>query len=367
MSRYPWFKFYPSDWRAEPSLRMVSLEARGLWIECLCIMHEAEPYGHLMVRGVALEVSALAAITGASEQIVRSCLHELEDSGVLSTNRTGCVYSRRMVRDAAKRKLARENGLRGGDPDLVRLREKSGETRIASRFNRKNNPTKVALVWEACGGACSLCGVSMQFEHDNSPTSFEIDHITPLSVGGTNDLENLRGVCKSCNLKEAKKSGRQLVLVSGGATPTPIPTPKLRGQKLESRRDANASVERVFDALWTEWPSVARKRHPQQRVRDAIATVLKGGADPDQLIAAGRAHVRERVAEKGPEIVKGLVPWLITGLWRNWAEGVDYAEALRIWASSDRTFWDRAKYGPAPSEDGYRGPDPATVKLEASL
>lgn len=272
--KYPWFKFYPSDWRAEPSLRMVSLEARGLWIECLCVMHEAEPYGHLVVRGVPLEAPGLASISGASEQTVRSCLHELEEAGALSRNRDGIVYCRRMVRDAKNRERAKIHGKKGGNPAL-----------------------KIPV--------------------------------------GSNVYElPLKGMVKA----EDK---------------APL---KLRGQKLESRRDANASVERVFDALWTEWPSVARKRHPQQRVRDAIATVLKGGADPDQLIAAGRAHVRERVAEKGPEIVKGLVPWLITGLWRNWAEGVDYTEALRIWASSDRTFWDRAKYGPAPNEDGYRGP-----------
>lgn len=347
--KYPWFKFYPADWRAEPSLRMVSLEARGFWIECLCIMHEAEPYGHLLVRGVPLEVPALAAIVGASEQVVRSCLHELEMTGVLSRNRNGCIYSRRMVRDASKQKIARENGLRGGDPDLVRLREKSGESRVAMRFNRKNNPTKVARVWEACGGACSLCGVSMQFEHDNSPTSFEIDHITPLSVGGTNDLENLRGVCKSCNLKEAKKSGRQLVLVSGGATPTPNPTPKLRSQKLDARREANASVEAVFDVVWVLWPAEARKRHPQQKVRDAIANQLKLGATVEELTIAARAHVAERL-KSGPTYVKGLVPFLNQQLWRNWLELPDAAELTRrneLFAF-DGTWM--PEWGPKPSK-----------------
>jgi hypothetical protein len=74
----------------------------------------------------------------------------------------------------------------------------------------------------------------------------------------------------------------------------------------------------VFDALWTQWPAVSRKRHPQQKVRDAIANQLKLGADPDRIIQAGRAHVAERLP-KGAEFVKGLVPWLNGGLWQNWA------------------------------------------------
>ena len=37
-------------------------------------------------------------------------------------------------------------------------------------------------------------------------------------------------------------------------------------------------------------------------------------------------------------------------------ERIDYAHALAIWDASDRTFWDAAKYGPAPNEPGYRGP-----------
>ena len=40
----PWMKFYPRDWRGDQALRAVSIAARGLWLECLCIMHEARPY-----------------------------------------------------------------------------------------------------------------------------------------------------------------------------------------------------------------------------------------------------------------------------------------------------------------------------------
>lgn len=256
MTKLPWFKFYPADWRAEPALRMVSLEARGLWIECMCLMHEAEPYGHLVVRGSALDTAQIAAIVGSPEQVVRACLHELEEAGVLSVKPDGTIYCRRMVRDAKNRERAKNHGKKGGSPLLKKP--------VASNV-------------------------------------YEL----PLKGG-----------------------------VKGGDK-APL---KLRGQSLESRREANASVERVFDALWTLWPAVARKRHPQQKVRDAIAGQLKLGADPDQIIQAGRAHVAERMAQKGPEIVKGLVPWLTTGLWRNWAseaEPFDREKALRRYFEFD--------------------------------
>jgi hypothetical protein len=42
---------------------------------------------------------------------------------------------------------------------------------------------------------------------------------------------------------------------------------------------------------------------------------------------------------------------------------LDYAEALRIWDVSDQKFWDRAKYGPAPNEPGYRGPSLQPIDL----
>ena len=250
--KLPWFKFYPADWRAEPALRMVSLEARGLWIECMCLMHEAEPYGHLIVRGAALETAQLASIVGASEQVIRSCLHELEEAGVLSVKPDGTVYCRRMVRDAKNRERAKNHGKRGGSPLLKKP--------VASNV-------------------------------------YELP---------------LKGVVK-------------------GEDKAPL---KLRGQRLESRREANASVEAVFDVLWKLWPAEARKRHPQQKVRDAIASQLRLGATPEELVSAGRAHVADRL-KGGPQFVKGLVPFLSQQLWRNWlSDGAlfDRAEALRIYA-----------------------------------
>lgn len=105
----PWMKFYPTDWRADPGLRISSLPARGLWIECLCIMHEAEPYGHLVLNGNPVTEAQLAVLTGSIESTVRELLSELETNAVFSRNRHGVIYSRRMTNDYKKSKVGEKS------------------------------------------------------------------------------------------------------------------------------------------------------------------------------------------------------------------------------------------------------------------
>ena len=58
-------------------------------------------------------------------------------------------------------------------------------------YKIKNNPT------------CEQC------ERENKLSSAQcVDHIKPLSLGGTNDLSNLQSLCNSCH---AKKSARESV------------------------------------------------------------------------------------------------------------------------------------------------------------
>lgn len=95
----PWIKFYPRDWRGDQALRAVSIAARGLWMEMLCIMHEASPYGHLILGGQPVSNDVLARMAGGGVDEVSALLIELENAGVLSRTRKGVIYSRRMVKD----------------------------------------------------------------------------------------------------------------------------------------------------------------------------------------------------------------------------------------------------------------------------
>ena len=67
----------------------------------------------------------------------------------------------------------------------------------------KNNPTRRKFnsvrksAWEYLTNkfdvACAYCG---------STENLEIDHIKPISKGGTNDFENLQILCKRCNCRK---------------------------------------------------------------------------------------------------------------------------------------------------------------------
>ena len=119
----PWIKFYPTDWRSDPALRMCSMAARGLWIEMIALMHEATPYGHLLVSGRSPTDAQLAVLAGAPSDQIPELLGELDSAGVFSRTREGVIYSRKMTRTAKKAAIARKNGKNGGNPTLLKERE----------------------------------------------------------------------------------------------------------------------------------------------------------------------------------------------------------------------------------------------------
>ena len=118
MALRPWSKFYWSDWRADPRLRMCSLAARGLWVELCGLAHEAEPYGHVLVAGRVPSPEQLASLVGAPLKAVLAALKELDAAEVFSRTDAGVIYSRRMVRDREREEKDKANGKGGGNPYL---------------------------------------------------------------------------------------------------------------------------------------------------------------------------------------------------------------------------------------------------------
>lgn len=113
----PWMKFYPADWR-DSRLRRCSLAARGLWIDLMTYMHEAEPYGHLLMADRPPTISEIALQLARPMPEVKRAMAELEENGVFSKNDFEIIYSRRMVRDFQKAETDKANGKSGGNPHL---------------------------------------------------------------------------------------------------------------------------------------------------------------------------------------------------------------------------------------------------------
>ncbi len=78
------------------------------------------------------------------------------------------------------------------------------QTRIRSRQpTRHTIPYGVRLaVFQRFHHCCCLCGASSVAD---KTVSLEIDHITPVSRGGTNDPGNLQTLCRACNQAKSNR------------------------------------------------------------------------------------------------------------------------------------------------------------------
>jgi len=134
----PSFQFYPADWLTDAALRMVSIGARGLWIDMLCIMHQGTQYGYLKVNDKVILNANLARMTGSTLHEVEGWLLELSDAGVYSTDDSNCIYSRRMIRDEEIRQARADGGYKGGNPNLM------GKNKVNLNANLKPTPSSTS-------------------------------------------------------------------------------------------------------------------------------------------------------------------------------------------------------------------------------
>lgn len=148
MSATVWSKFYWSDWLSDAGLRRSSFAARGLWIDMLCIAAQSDPIGYLTVKKVPLSDNDIARMVGGSEPEVRTLLAELERNGVLSRDRKGTIFSRRIVRDAKKSRDAKTNGKLGGNPTLSKDKGKTVEVNLQDNTEVKPQKPETTFLEE---------------------------------------------------------------------------------------------------------------------------------------------------------------------------------------------------------------------------
>lgn len=119
--KFPYLKFYVRDWISDPQLRMVSLSARGLWFECICLMHMAKRRGYLeSANGNPIGPDELQGLIGRFKGSLRDMMSELLDHGIPSVEEnTGIWFSRRMVKDASLSEKCSVAGKKGGGSPLL--------------------------------------------------------------------------------------------------------------------------------------------------------------------------------------------------------------------------------------------------------
>lgn len=132
LTNQPYFPLYVKDWMTSTNLKYCSMEAHGLLINLMCLMHKSELYGQIILRDKFRtqfeESSAESAHSYFARQIsvllpwdfgaVTTYLKELLDENVLhiSEHSLGIVlFSERMVADGNLSKQRSSAGKRGGN------------------------------------------------------------------------------------------------------------------------------------------------------------------------------------------------------------------------------------------------------------
>lgn len=208
--KLPALQFYTGDWMKDPNLRGVSLAAKGLWIEMLCLMHESDRRGYLQSNGKPIAQDRLARMTGSSSEEVSQCLEELENSGVFSRTKNGVIYSRRMKRDEETRQKSIINGRLGGNPAL-----KDTPEGVKGGVNPLDNPKRGSSV-----------STSTSVSTPNNPATQKKDQ--NITQGGCRGDGEPPGREDAASVPEAQPRGSSCSSLSGSwvtgfSTPSEIP------------------------------------------------------------------------------------------------------------------------------------------------
>lgn len=104
----------------------------------LCLMHDAEPYGHLCAGSKVINEATLARMIGCKERELRKYLAELEQASVFSRTPAGVIYSRRMLKDVELSETRSASGAMGGNRALGADYNVPGYVYLMSRADGKH-------------------------------------------------------------------------------------------------------------------------------------------------------------------------------------------------------------------------------------
>jgi hypothetical protein len=122
--KFPSFPFYPGDWQNDLNLQSCSMAAQGLLINLMCLMHQSDEYGVLLISGRVPDQKQVAKLTRLSPKKFTFWFSELVRNEVLKIRSDGAIVCQRMVKDHALRQTRARCGARGGNPVLVNQKDK---------------------------------------------------------------------------------------------------------------------------------------------------------------------------------------------------------------------------------------------------
>ncbi len=160
MAKRPSLQFYPGDWLRDPGVRSLSLSARGLWIDMLCLMFQDDRPGYLHLNGQPPTHEEIARMTGCPSADVPRLVQELLRSGVASSTDSGVIFNRRMIRDEHARRMHRDrqNGYRKRSAEesvsFLNVTNTSCDARVTHKCEEEEEVDNTPIMHSQIGGEC---------------------------------------------------------------------------------------------------------------------------------------------------------------------------------------------------------------------
>lgn len=133
MAKLPHMPLYYKDWLSDANLCRCTLQAKGLWIDLLCLMWDCEERGKLASGGTPWTAEDISIAIRGPDAVITNALAELVAKNVIRQDDKGCYYNSRMVKDEEIRKVRAESGSKGGS-------KTQANTKAKSKAKPKQNP-----------------------------------------------------------------------------------------------------------------------------------------------------------------------------------------------------------------------------------
>jgi len=138
----PSFQFYPADWLNDIKLQTCSLGAQGLLVNLMCLMHQSDRYGYLLINNLVPDDKTVAKLLRLHHKTYHTRLIELLLYGVLCRDEKGVIFCKRMIKDEYIRDIRRVAGKLGGSP-LLKQKVKQGlKQKTTPSSSSSSSPSK---------------------------------------------------------------------------------------------------------------------------------------------------------------------------------------------------------------------------------
>lgn len=183
----PYVRFFASDWLA--GTRGMNAAEVGIYITLIALMYErCEPLPEDHKR--------LARQCGCSPKVFSATLEILIDEEKITRSESG-LWNKRVQKEFDFRATRSEQAQMAGRASASERERRNKELRSlrikAAREKGTHTDEEWRVLMSACGDKCVNCG---------SDGPLERDHITPIYQGGSDGIENIQPLCRTCNARK---------------------------------------------------------------------------------------------------------------------------------------------------------------------